>query len=158
MSNYQDEERLKIEKLISEISTRESSTLVFSTVAASVSLALLVGILNADNYTVKPWFWWVGFLFSALGFVYRELTIHVSEIPSYKKLPCYLRKDEASRIIKLGRFIRMMIVRAFLLLPVGAWFLIRSENAWICWLVITVFLIIVFSFGFSMAEEFRRDP
>jgi len=64
------DQKLQIERLISEITSRESSTLVFSTVTASASLAFLVFVVQSP---MTEWFdlaFWTGFLFSIIGFVY----------------------------------------------------------------------------------------
>ena len=120
-----------IEKLIAEINTREASTLVFSTVAASVSLALLAGILNVPDFRGESWFIWIGLLFSILGFLYREFTIHASDIPNYNKLRKLLgnKCEEENFAIKVGQFSRMIVIRSFMLLPIGAWFLLIMQSS-----------------------------
>jgi hypothetical protein len=73
---YRDEEErqnLITEALITRINTREASTLVFSTVAASASLIFLAAIFQGNiSPEWKEPMKWTGFLFSLLGPIYRE--------------------------------------------------------------------------------------
>lgn len=67
-----ENQKLRIQRLISEISSRESSTLVVSTVTASASLTILAFV---TQFSIAEWFdlaFWTGFLFSAIGFAYRD--------------------------------------------------------------------------------------
>lgn len=151
------EERMRNEKLIAEINTRENSTLVFSTVTASASLAILAGALTIGESGLPLWLGYVGLVFSALGFSYREITIFCSEIPSYRRLPAYLRTENYSRRDRIGQFARMTIVRVFLLLPVWSWLVWLFPTPWLI-LILFVGLFVIAPFELSICELAERDP
>jgi hypothetical protein len=111
-------ERLKIEKKIEENNTRESSTLVLSTVASTVSLAIFATLADKPIESRIEWAT-IAFLFSFLGFIYRELTIHTSEMANYRELNKELCLDPDR---SFASYIRMVIVRLFLLLPMAIFF------------------------------------
>jgi hypothetical protein len=115
-------EQMQIQRLISELSTRENSTLVVSTIAASVSLAVLAVAMQS---TGAPWFgsaFVMGFAFSLLSFLYRETTILFVDSKDYTSLNSSLRPT--AQTIKVGKTatsVRMFIMRFLLLMPMAAW-------------------------------------
>lgn len=118
-----EKEKLRIEKLLGEINSQVSSTLVLSTVASSLSLAILTTLANKPFDERFNW-GFLASLFAFLGFLYRELTIHCSLIDRYRTLnqKLSIRKDESSH--SFPAFVRMTIVRFFLLLPLVVFFLL----------------------------------
>jgi RimJ/RimL family protein N-acetyltransferase len=75
------------QKRFQELVARENSTLVLSTVASSLSLALLVGLVTYQlNESIRNALFWSGLLFVLCGYSYRELTIHVVDIEDSKEL------------------------------------------------------------------------
>ena len=119
-----EKEKLGIEKLIAQINTRESSTLVLSTVASSISLTILSILFDKSIDLLMRW-GSLGLSFGLLGFLYRELTIHFSEIGSYRELRRRARELGLERILRLekdtsfGIYLRMVVVRLFFLLPLA---------------------------------------
>ena len=115
-------EQMQIQRLISELSTRENSTLVVSTIAASVSLAILAVAMQSTD---APWFgsaFVMGFAFSLLSFLYRETTILFVDSKDYTSLRSSLPPSAQS--IKAGKTptsVRMFIMRFLLLIPMAAW-------------------------------------
>lgn len=154
-------EDLDTQRLISELTARENSTLVFSTVAASVSLAILAVVLPINSFQTKEWFdlaFWAGVLFPLVGIFYRELTIFLSDIPDYKELNRRTERQEAPRRRRFSILARMTIVRFFLLLPIGGWLLIKaSVFSGIGQLLVYFFLFMV-AISFSIVECIERKP
>jgi amino acid transporter len=149
MSPHTDEkEKVEIEKLIAEINTQESSTLVLSTVASSVSLAILSTLFDKPLNLSQDWAIY-GFLFAFLGFIYRELTIHFSEIPNYRVLHRIFPRETST---SFSAFSRMVIVRWFLLLPLAVFFRLIVP----CPSIIAIVGALAISLFFSMCELIRR--
>lgn len=147
--NENEKEKLRIEKLVADITTRESSTLVISTVASSFSLTILATLI-AQPINVKITWGSIALLFTLLGFLYRELTIHTSEIRDYHKLRKKLTLEQAN--MSFPTYLRMVIVRSFLLLPMMVFFLLLDWP-----LVISGAVILISSLAFSMGELIRRN-
>jgi hypothetical protein len=144
-----ERERLRIENLITKINSGENSTLVLSTVASSVSIAIQ-SILFDRSMSVRLNLGFFGFLFALLGFLYRELTIHFSEMRSYRKLRGKLAL--ASEDVSVPLFFRMLIVRWFLLLPTVVYFyLIELFPETIC-----ILIALMLSLMFAICELIRR--
>jgi hypothetical protein len=145
-----EKEKLRMERLLGEISAQASSTLIVSTVASSFSLAILTTLMGKSFD--ERWNW--GFfaaLFALLGFLYRELTIHWSLIGKYRKLNKEL-PPEAGESYSLPTYIRMVIVRLFLLLPFAVFSLILAPS----YVIISGVGIFALSLAFSMGELVRR--
>lgn len=152
-----EEERQKFitEALITRINTREASTLVFSTITASASLIFLAAIFQG---TISPeWrepMKWSGFLFSLLGPIYREITIHTSDRIDYQVLRTRLGEPLPSPhwfwIICRGS-----ILRFFLCLPIIGWLVIPENSA--CFSILLV-LALITSAVLSVVELLSRDP
>lgn len=132
--NDQEKKKLIIEKQIEENNTRESSILVISTVASTVALGI-IATLTKDTLEVKEQWGSVVFLFVILSFLYRELTIHFSEIPTYRVLNKELHIDSELQIEQITHdfvtFTRMVIMRLFLLLPLVAYSVIYNFSMFI---------------------------
>lgn len=127
---------------------RENSTLVFATVAASASLLFLIFVLdNFEPTQITDWVRWVGFLFSILGPLYREVTIFTIDGIDYRKI----RERDTYPI--WATLPRMVIVRVFLYLPIAAWW-IFFENPANFWMTVTF----IAAFLFSVLELLSRDP
>lgn len=144
----EDKEKLRIEKLITEINTRENSTLVLSTVASSVSIAILATLFD-KSIDVRVSWGAFGALFALLGFVYREMTIHFSEMKSYRELR---QKLHLPHDVSFLLYLRMVIVRWFLLLPLAVFLTLICSSSVVVWMVGALIL----SSTFSMVELIRR--
>jgi hypothetical protein len=144
-----EKEKLRIERLMEEINTRESSTLVFSTVASTLSLAILTMLINQPFDEKMSWGSFA-LLFAFLGFLYREFTIHSSEISNYRKLHKKLSLEAAD--VSFPAFLRMVIVRLFLLLPFAVFFLLLAPS----YVIIAGVGIFTLSLTCSMFELVRR--
>lgn len=144
-----EKEKLRIEKRIQEINTRESSTLVLSTVASTVSLAILTMLVSRPFDERINWGLFA-LLFAFLGFLYRELTIHSSEIGSYRELRRKLSLEATD--VSFPAFLRMVIVRLFLLLPFPVFCLLVAPSS----VFISAMGILTLSLTFSMCERVRR--
>jgi hypothetical protein len=130
--------------ILSKINTRESSTLTFSTVAASASLVVM-GLAVGRN---SPWWLpWIGVFFALLGFLYREITLQSTDRTDYKLLPKLYR---SVRERKGFAFLRRSIVRLFLLLPIVAWVALE----WNLDFVLGVIIASVFSLAISTADHY----
>ncbi len=120
--NVSLKEQMQIQRLISELSTRENSTLVVCTIAASVSLAILAVAMQSIN---APWFgssFVMGFAFSLLSFLYRETTIFFVDSKDYTSLKSSLPPlAQSAKTAKTATFVRMFIMRFLLLMPMAAW-------------------------------------
>jgi hypothetical protein len=160
-----EKEKLRLQQLTSDLSTRENSTLVFSTVAASASLAILIVTLEA----IKPsWFglaFGVGFLFSTLGFVYREATIfgvnakNYEELRSLRKISGEIERRNDKRRTRILVFSRMIIIRLFLLIPTGSWILVVLNLQAAGWIALTCLILFGVAVFLSLLEyEKRRNP
>ena len=144
-----EKEKLRIEKLLGEISSQTSSTLVLSTVASSLSLTILTTLSNKllDDRLI-----WAGLavLFAFLGFLYREFTIHWSLIDEYRELNQKLSID-ARKFLSSYRYVRMVTVRFFLLLPLAVFFLLVAPS----YVIISGVGIFALSLTCSMCELLR---
>lgn len=130
--------------ILSKINTRESSTLTFSTVAASASLVVM-GLTVGRN---SPWWLpWVGVFFALLGFLYREITLQSTDRTDYKLLPKLYR---SVREWKGFAFLRRSIVRLFLLLPIMAWMALE----WNLDFVLGLSIACVISLAISAADHY----
>ena len=113
---------LEAQRLLSTLSSRENSTLVVSTVAASVSITILAIRLESPS---NEWFllsFLIGFLFSFLGFLYRELTIHGIDEAEYKILNSISASSRAvDKKYSLFHFLRAVIIRILFLIPTVTW-------------------------------------
>lgn len=159
--NMSDREQIQVQRLISELSSRENSTLVVSTITASVSLAILVVAIPSAN---APWFnsaFLMGIIFSFMGFIYRELTILLVDSKDYKSLNLHappLSSSDKSR--KGATFFRMFTIRFLLLMPIAAWLVVRpsQETQSSTW-AISITILCGVAFALSLVEHFmRNDP
>jgi len=157
------EERKDDDRRFQQYLTRESSTLVLSTIASSLSLSLLVGLLTITcniEETVCLGIFWSGLLFAVCGFLYRELTIHIKDYEDLKKL-CILAKarEEWSKKRLRKRFalaFRMALVRFFFLIPIVAYGIYGLPNSPI---LFWFFLMGIIAFVFTLCEIVRLyDP
>jgi len=116
--------------IAAKLHARENSTLVFATVAASASLIVLALVLQTpDSLKIPEWVKYVGLFFSILGPLYRCYTIFTVDRIDYKKIP---REDYSW----WATVPRMIIVRFFLYLPIGAWVILLFTGAEYFWIVI----------------------
>jgi hypothetical protein len=147
----------RMQQLTSELSSRENSTLVFSTVAASASLAILVLTLESMN---KEWFslaFWMGFLFSLAGFLYREATIFGIDTENYNELKDLLSSSyDTSRRVRRLNFLRMVTIRLFLLIPAGNWILVALHIETAGWMALTYLALFGVAFYLSIRENELR--
>jgi hypothetical protein len=110
--------------ILSRLSTRESSTLTFASVAASASLVILTLMIEPGVRCCYAWLEWVGVVFAVLGIIFREATILLDRAEF-----CMLTSRFRGRLERTHRSelywwvmpIRRIIVRFFLCLPVAAW-------------------------------------
>lgn len=122
MSEKDDDYQRHFQRRLQQLIARENSTLVLSTVASSLSLALLVGLVtNEVEEPIRDALFWSGLLFASFGYSYRELTIHIADFEDSKEL-CLLwevRKNWSKKRLteKLRIAFRMWLVRFFLLIP-----------------------------------------
>jgi len=141
----QNNNTVTTEALIARVNTREASTLVISTVAASISLAMLAIVF--DKTPLPAWVLCVGIMFSLLGITYREATIFLSDSIDYselrKRLPNGLPVQSQKSAIP-----RATIFRLFLWLPIIAWITLWA-SAWnspctqlTFWLLFIIFFLI----------------
>jgi len=134
--------------------SRENSTLVFATVAASASLLILTFALQKSDRL--PIWDWIGFIFSLLGPAYREVTILTIDFFDYKKIP---EKDKYPFRTTLPR---MLIIRFFLYLPIAAWILLFArpesspESSWLIMLLIALFGVALSAGVLSGVELLQR--
>jgi len=125
--------------ILSKINTRESSTLTFSTVAASASLVVM-GLAVGRN---SPWWLpWIGVFFALLGFLYREITLQSTDRTDYRLLPKLYR---SVREWNGFAFLRRSIVRLFLLLPILAWMALEWNLDFLLGLIIASVISLVLS-------------
>lgn len=154
-------EELRLQRLISELSSRENSTLVFSTIAASASLAIIALLWES---TMTEWFdlaFWMGLLFSLAGFLYREATILGIDIEDYKilNLSVPTLRERSNKRVRTLNFFRMFIIRLFLLIPIGTWILVRFLGQTTGWMVLTYITLGGIAFFFSLYEyDIKYDP
>ena len=109
----------RFQELISQLSTRESSTLVVATVASSASLVLL-GIGTGQEPLAH---FWAGFLFPVGGEIYRELTIFTIDRSDSLELANLSQKESTFSHSKWSwtRHLRRFAIRLFLLGPSLLW-------------------------------------
>jgi len=108
-----------------QINVRENSTLVFAAVAASASLVVLAIVLQTLPYQEIPLsIRCIGFLFSLLGPLYREVTIFTIDMIDYGEI-----KDQ-KEYPNWATLPRMIIVRYSLLLPIVAWLNVYGRLPW----------------------------
>jgi len=150
----------QIQRMISELSSRENSTLVVSTLAASVSLSILAFAIQPMGSRLFDVAMIMGLLFSVIGFSYREVTILGVDIRDYDKLNEYAPslRGESTRRRKSVNFLRMFLVRFMLLIPVATWILVIYDLG-IIWIIPMCITIGAVSSLFSIIEyALRHDP
>jgi hypothetical protein len=144
-----------------QLVARENSTLVMSTVASSLSLALFVGLVTYEaNKPVRDALFLSGLLFVVCGYFYRELTIHIKDIEDSKTLSLLTTaKDDWSKMKNRGKFwvtFRMGLIRFFFLIPIIAYITYGCPTVP---LLLSVLLIIIVALLCSVAEIARvYDP
>lgn len=122
---------------LTRISTRESSTLTFSTVAASASLGVLALTLGKGGQAPPFWLALIGMVFAGLGVLYRELTTGAVDRLEHKMHSAKLRRRiEGGREglrAQAAALTRRSAIRLFLLLPIVAWILsLTEERTYVC--------------------------
>jgi hypothetical protein len=124
-NTVQDKTDSDIQVLLAEISTRENSTLVISTVGASASLAILALVTQSENINRMD-LAWMALLFSIVSFLYREVTIWSVERQDYAELNRHLTSRGGKLRRRQRSFIvaRMCLVRFLLLIPIATWLLV----------------------------------
>ena len=152
----------QVQRMISELSSRENSTLVVSTLAASVSLSILAFVLQPNGSKVFDVAMIMGLLFAMIGFSYREATILGVDTKDYAKLNEYAPslRGEATRKRKAINFLRMFLIRFLLLIPVATWILVMYDLG-MSWIIPTCITIGAVSSLFSIAEyalRYDNDP
>jgi len=134
------------------IHARENSTLVFATVAASASLLILTFVLQKFVPPQILWINSIGFIFSILGPLYREVTIFSIDRIDYRGI----RKREYPWWATIPR---MTIVRFFLFLPIAAWLIYFTSSKS---LLTTLIFTFVFALLLSVIEwqdmRLQREP
>lgn len=150
----------RVQRMISEISSRENSTLVVATLAASVSLSILAFALQLISSRLFDVTMIMGLLFAVFGFSYREVTILGVDTKDYDTLNEYapsLRGDPTRRQ-KAINFLRMFLIRFVLLIPVAAWLLFKYDLG-VSWMIPACIIIGFVSSLFSALEyALRYDP
>jgi hypothetical protein len=150
----------RVQRMISELSSRENSTLVVSTVAASVSLSILAFVIQSIGSRLFDIAMTVGLLFSIFGFFYREVTILGVDVKDFQKLNKHAPslREKATRTQKGISFLRMLLIRFLLLMPIPTWILVRYDFS-MSWLIPTSIITGAFAALFSIAEQaLRYDP
>lgn len=108
--------------VLSRLSTRESSTLTFASVASSASLVVLTLTIERGAYHCLLELF--GMAFAILGIMYREATFF-SDQKEYCMLTSRFRerleRAHQSKFQKGITLLRRFIVRLFLYLPIVAW-------------------------------------
>jgi hypothetical protein len=120
-----DSKTTKFDELLSELTTRETSTLTVATVASSASLILL----GFPDSRIQASTVLAGFLFPLMGIIYRETTIMSIDASDLRDL-----EDERSMGAKKGDFrrtkldqikqvgqVRRFMLRLLLILPSFLW-------------------------------------
>lgn len=148
-----DNKSQSVQVLLAEISARENSTLVISTVAASASLAILAIVVQSGDVS-SPDLAGIALLFSIIGFLYREVTILSVEREDYIALNKHRESLKRSLSHTQKGFIlaRMYCVRFLLLMPVAAWSLIMSFGG----VVAPAIMLACVSGFFSLLEYYIR--
>lgn len=147
------ENQRNFEYLNSRIHTRESSTLVFSTVTVSASLVLLGILIGLENpFVILPpiysillnvpdslgtmyliyenflnsnnWLFWVGVIPIIIGIFYREITIHYTDKKDYDALDDFDVSRYYSRTY--SGIVRGGIVQVFFFMALDAWWLYKG--------------------------------
>jgi hypothetical protein len=133
-------DQLEYERLKDKLNTRESSTLVFSTVTASASLAIL-SILIEKRTIPEPYFI-IGAIFTLVGILYRELTILSIDRVEYgrlRQLEGVLTGRTLPRPHPTTLFMRRFLVPFYLWIALDAWLITKLS-----WPVIPVILLLGF--------------
>jgi hypothetical protein len=118
-------------------------------VASTISLTILT-ILVGRPFDERMNWGFFALLFAFLGFLYRELTIHSSEIRDYRKIHEALSSEPPDT--SFLAFLRMVIVRLFLLLPLPVFCLLVTPS----YVFISGMGILALSLTCSMCELVRR--
>jgi hypothetical protein len=159
--NISSEERMRVQRLISELSSRENSTLIVSTIAASASLAILAVATQHGNAPPFDSTFLIGIAFSFIGFIYREVTVFFVDLQDYRSLNLNARPLTSSdRSRKIAVFSRMFIIRFLLLMPIAAWLEVGlpQEIQGSTWAV-SITLLCGVAFTLSLVEHhMRSDP
>jgi hypothetical protein len=144
MYNNQLDDMDSQDRIRDRINARENSTLVFTTVVASASLLVLAIVLQTPPYRRIPFsIRCIGFLFSLLAPLYREVTIFFYDPIDYGDL------TNPPRYPICARLTRMIIVRYFLLLPILAW--LTFDRPLPCFIFLN-FVAIALAWGISHLE------
>ena len=112
---------LRIQRLLSSISSRENSTLVVSTLAASVSMAILAVRLETLEAEWFSFAFAIGIVFPLLGFLYREITIYSIDAQEHRELNSLVPKSKLKKEVTVLGIVRKLMIRLLLLSPIIAW-------------------------------------
>lgn len=148
--------REREEHLRDDLRSRENSTLVIATVAASVSLALF-GLFLQKDIQEKDWIIAAGIIFSLVGPLYRALTIFTIDRLQHNELNEIMRRNRRDPIRYPWWAVipRMFIFRILLYLPIFAWSVIVPLEWW-PWIFLLIFLPIL-ALIFSIIEWRSRE-
>jgi len=143
--------------------TRETSTLTIATVASSASLILLGVFFNIpidDQY--HRWLLGImGFVFPLIGLAYREVTYYTIQEHDFnetKKIMVEkfgMKEAKYNEIVKYqkGSWIRGILFRSLVILPVLFWIFIASPSNVFVSIIITFSLIV----GFGLLAKCRNS-
>ncbi len=131
--------KLRAEELIANLSTRQSSTLVIVTVAASASLALLALYpSSSSNLPIPPLENWAGFLFPIAGIAYRQLTVLSDTFDRRELNGLRGRLNSPPKLAKWVIRIRKWILLSFLASPSALWWLRIINYAVSIWYLVII--------------------
>jgi hypothetical protein len=115
----------RFQGLLSELNTRENSTLALATLASSASLVLLGLVANPSATIGRGFLEKLGMLFPLLGILYREVTIFTIDRADYSDLRAILSDIGFARnkgkLKSTAKLVRRFIVRILLVLPLFIW-------------------------------------
>lgn len=155
-----ENEQMRVQRLISELSSRENSTLVVSTIAASASLAVLAFSIPIINEPMFNWAFLMGVIFSFVGLLYREVTVLLVDSSDYQILNSRVQPLTPSNTARqVAVFTRMFILRFLLWIPIASWVELKLTDVLQNSMFLSVFTISVIAFVFSFLEHsLRYDP
>jgi hypothetical protein len=140
------------DRIQDRISVRENSTLVFTTVVSSASLLILAIVLQTPPYQRIPFsIRCIGFLFSLLAPLFREVTIFTYDLIDYGQLA-----NHQNPYPKYATLTRMVILRYFLFLPIVAWLTFDRRPLWFLLLNLVA---LTLAWGISRLDlSYRKKP
>lgn len=119
------------EFLLTRLTTRETASLAFATIASSASLVLLAFGKDIADFWLIPV---IGILFPAFGIAYIEITNHTIHKYDHELIRRIIKDDPETKldsekilVFTKRRWARLALTRILMFSPIAGWIIMMAE-------------------------------